>query len=281
MEPVVVAPGAGEIVQDADGKRVALVVGRPELVAVINEYAPGARGPEVHVHREHIDSFFVLEGALAFVLGAKETTVPAGGWIALPPGVAHAFEAPAGARFLNLHARGSGFDAFLRAGADGDPEDVDQWPVPADGGRPATDAIVLRPGDEAEAISLGGSAARFLLEQDDLSLTALDLAPGFPGPVPHRHARMTDSFLVLGGRPAFRVGEARLDPEPGTWLSVPPGNVHTFWNDSSEPAQMLNAMAPGGLEQYLKEVAAAARPDAPPDPAAMAEIASRYDFAPA
>ena len=43
---------------------------------------------------------------------------------------------------------------------------------------------------------------------------------------------------------------------------------------------MLNLMAPGGFEQYLKELAAAAAPGELPDPAVMAEIASRYDFEP-
>jgi hypothetical protein len=39
-------------------------------------------------------------------------------------------------------------------------------------------------------------------------------------------------------------------------------------------------MAPGGFEQYLKEFAAGSRPGEAPDPAVMAEIASRYDFVP-
>ena len=39
-------------------------------------------------------------------------------------------------------------------------------------------------------------------------------------------------------------------------------------------------MAPGGFEQYLKEVAATSAPGEAPDPATMAEIASRYDFVP-
>ena len=52
-------------------------------------------------------------------------------------------------------------------------------------------------------------------------------------------------------------------------------------NPRRETVRMLNLMAPGGFEQYLKEVAAAARPGEPPDAQAMAKIASRYDFHPA
>ncbi len=53
---------------------------------------------------------------------------------------------------------------------------------------------------------------------------------------------------------------------------MPSGNVHTFLNRSDGMVRILNLMAPGGFEQFLKEVARGA---------AMAEIASRYDFHPA
>jgi hypothetical protein len=40
---------------------------------------------------------------------------------------------------------------------------------------------------------------------------------------------------------------------------------------------VLNVQSPGGLEQYLKEVAAEG---GVPDPARMAELAAKYDFVP-
>jgi hypothetical protein len=61
---------------------------------------------------------------------------------------------------------------------------------------------------------------------------------------------------------------------------MPPGTVHSFANRSDGVVRALNLMAPGGFEKYLKEFAAVSRPGEPPDPAAMAEIASRYDFVP-
>jgi len=61
---------------------------------------------------------------------------------------------------------------------------------------------------------------------------------------------------------------------------MPPGTMHSFANRSDGLVRALNLMAPGGFEQYLKELAAAAPPGELPDPAVMAEIASRYDFEP-
>jgi hypothetical protein len=61
---------------------------------------------------------------------------------------------------------------------------------------------------------------------------------------------------------------------------VSPGTVHGFANPLDIPARFLDVHAPGGFERYFREVAAALG-DGPPDPAAMAEIASRYDTRPA
>lgn len=139
--------------------------------------------------------------------------------------------------------------------------------------------------EEGEMISLGPTRTRFLAQQSDteqLSVTDSVLAPGFPGPVPHRHEHTFDVFFVVEGTVTFRLeGETRELPA-GSFVLVPPGNVHTFANPSDKPARLLNIMAPAGLEQYLKEVAAAAaKSGRPPDPREMAGIAARYDFQPA
>ena len=114
-----------------------------------------------------------------------------------------------------------------------------------------------------------------------LTLSENRLAPGFPGPVPHRHESFVDSFYVLEGTAALRLGEDTVEAEPGAFALAAPGTVHTFSNPGDEPVRLLNLMAPAGLEQYLKEVAASLRPGERPDPAKMAEIASRHDFHPA
>jgi quercetin dioxygenase-like cupin family protein len=46
-----------------------------------------------HVHHDHTDAFYVLEGELIFEIGreAKTITVSSGGFVAAPPEVAHSF----------------------------------------------------------------------------------------------------------------------------------------------------------------------------------------------
>jgi quercetin dioxygenase-like cupin family protein len=142
-----------------------------------------------------------------------------------------------------------------------------------------TRPIVRLPG-EGETAALGASTVRFLAQQGDtdaLAVTEAVLAPGFPGPRPHSHEHTYDCFYVLEGDVRFLLAGEELAAPAGTFVLVPPGVVHSFSNPGHEPARILNLHHPSGLEQYLKE--AAELPAA--DPAAMAEIARRYDFTPA
>ncbi len=261
-----------------------------ELLDVFHTaYAPGETGPRPHVHRRHADAFYVLEGELVFALGAERERVhaPAGTLMIAPAGVVHGFdnEGAYDARALNIHAPAMAFAESLRARRDPstyDPSRFDSFGPPEDGGRPAADAI-LRGSGEGDAVELGGSRALFKAEGGDgdgtFSLTEVTLAPGFTGPVRHHHETFVDSFYVLEGNVAVRLGDRTVEAPAGSYAFVPPGNVHTFSNPGNEPVRLLNVMAPGGFEQYLKDVAHALPPDGGrPDPHTMAEIASRYDF---
>ncbi|HWH14630.1 MAG TPA: cupin domain-containing protein, partial [Miltoncostaeaceae bacterium] len=138
-------------------------------------------------------------------------------------------------------------------------------------------AVIREPG-EAERLALGPTAVGFLVTADDtggaFALPEATLAPGVPGPVLHRDARMHDVFVVLEGVVRFRVGDEERDLGAGGVVVVPPGVAHTFANPHTEPARFLNMFLPGGLEGYLREAVAAGAAD----PGRMAEIAARYDF---
>ena len=288
MSAVVTPPGEGEVIYQRPEGAIHLLAGTERVVLSEIRLAPGNDGPAAHVHETHSDAFYVLDGELTVRLGDEELELAAGGFVAIPPGVVHTVRnaSDADVLMLNVHAPGAGFDSYLRAGRDRDRaarDAFDQHEPPADGGRPATDARVVPPGD-GETLALGPTRSVFKATGDDgdghFSLSEGTLAPGFPGPVPHVHRTFADSFYVLEGTLTMRVGAETVAAEAGTCAVVPPGVVHTFSNPSNAPVRILNLMAPGGFERYLREVVATMSPDAPPDPAVMAEIASRYDFEP-
>jgi len=287
---VLLRPGEGETITERAERSVVIKAAHELMDLTESRYAPGEEGPGPHVHRQHADVFYVLEGELVFRLGpdGRRIEAPAGTLVLVPQNVIHSFanEGRAEARYLNAHAPSMGFAESLRVRRDGrryDAGDFDSFDPPADGGRPVADAVVRAPGDGDE-LAAGPSRAVFKAEVADgdgtLSLTETALAPGFPGPLPHRHARMIDSFYVVEGTLAVTVEGAEHRLGPGSYAFVPPGVAHTFSNPGEEPVRMLNLQAPGGLEQYLKELGKVLKPGEPPDPAVMAEIASRYDFAP-
>jgi mannose-6-phosphate isomerase-like protein (cupin superfamily) len=132
---------AAETVTDEPGSFVQIKADRSELVVTESLYGPGQSGPGPHVHREHSDCFYVLEGELVFEVGGERAVVSAGGFVLVPPEVVHTFrnEGPASARFLNAHAPGCRFADHLR----GEDVDFDTHDPPDHAGRPASDAIVV------------------------------------------------------------------------------------------------------------------------------------------
>jgi quercetin dioxygenase-like cupin family protein len=141
-------------------------------------------------------------------------------------------------------------------------------------------AIVLEPG-EGERLALGATTAVYKASGGDadgrLAVAETILAPGFPGPVLHRHREMHDLFFVLEGVVRFRLGAETRDLGTGGFVLVPPGVAHAFSNPHPEPARLLNIFTPSGLEGYLREVVARGVVD----PGEMARIAAQYDFEPA
>jgi mannose-6-phosphate isomerase-like protein (cupin superfamily) len=135
---------------------------------------------------------------------------------------------------------------------------------------------------EGEFYDTGALRFRLLTQSPDqpLAIAESTVPPGFPGPVRHRHARMTDIFYVLEGELAFDLGGEWRILGPGSFVLVPPGVVHTFANRGSVPARFLNIYQPAGLEQYLKEAVKRMAEGHPWSPDEMAKIASQYDFEP-
>ncbi|MFF1902709.1 cupin domain-containing protein [Kitasatospora sp. NPDC058218] len=114
-------PGAGAalVVRAADAEFVALAAGSAfHLLADGDAAAPagapaagafaaafganrlvlaeGADGARPHVHARSSELFYVLGGAVEFLLGDWPTAVTAGGLVVVPPGLPHAFGAAPG-----------------------------------------------------------------------------------------------------------------------------------------------------------------------------------------
>jgi quercetin dioxygenase-like cupin family protein len=108
-------PGGGERLV-ANNRVATIKVGRDELALIEFALEPGFDGPSAHSHDDHVDSFYVLEGEVDFLVGDEWMRLPAGSFVAAPIGVTHAFATHDGqrARVLNIHAPSTGFHERLR-----------------------------------------------------------------------------------------------------------------------------------------------------------------------
>ena len=152
MDAEILGPGEGERTADRTQRTVTIKADRDEFVLTWSRYEPGQTGPDLHVHREHDDCFYVLDGELEFMLGpgAHPVRGGAGTFVLVPPLVVHTFrnDSATTAHFLNLHAPGCGFAGYLRALRDGrrkEAERFDSYDPPADGGRSPDDVVIGEP----------------------------------------------------------------------------------------------------------------------------------------
>jgi quercetin dioxygenase-like cupin family protein len=212
---------------------------RPELLMSESQRSAGDGGVAPHVHREHADAFFVLEGEMDFHVAGETVRASAGWFVLSPAGVVHGF-GPGTARMLNFHAPGA---PYVGRG--------DTYEPPEDGGK--DEGIVVPPG-EGERLVGDKRVAYIKATLPALTLSVFELEPGFEGPQPHQHEDHVDSFYVLEGDVEFVLGDEPVRAGPGTFFAAPPGIVHTFTNSGPGGARLLNMHSPdAGFAGFLRK----------------------------
>ncbi len=95
--------------------RVASTEG-PDRTCMIEHWMPCGEAPPLHVHLNEDEIFFVLEGAMRFLLDGAERTAGPGETVFVPKGARHCFRvvSPGGARCLTV-TRGGDFEGLVRA----------------------------------------------------------------------------------------------------------------------------------------------------------------------
>jgi quercetin dioxygenase-like cupin family protein len=242
---VVVERGAGEIVGDSPERRVEILSDCDELHATWTRFGPRREGADLHVHHEHTDLFYVLDGELALRLGAGSVApLPSGTLARVPPNVVHGFRnaADADVRYLNFHAPGRGFADYVRALRDGHPFAYDQHDPPADGGRASAEASI----GAAEVVAdRPGLRVALLADAETIAIAEVASDAGGPSPPAHVHRRHVESFYVLEGEMTFTAAGRELRAVAGTWVQVPAGVPHTFALTGDGPVRFLDVHTPG------------------------------------
>ena len=121
-----------------------------------------------------------------------------------------------------------------------------------------------------------------------------DVAPGFDVGA-HLHEDAEEVFYILEGEldllafqpnanagSDWRTWESQTGATvfrggPGSFMLVPAGCPHAFFNPRSEPARMLFLVSPAGHETYLQELTELLS-EGPPDQTQIAALRLRHDI---
>ncbi len=144
-------------------------------------------------------------------------------------------------------------------------------------------ALVLLPG-EGKALQIGGGGLGvvFKLFGTDtggrFAVVEHPLAPGILGGPSHIHHKEDEASYVLEGEIMVQIGDQLIQAPAGTLIFKPKGIPHTFWNQGSAPARILEIISPAGFEKYFEELAELVAPGGPPDIPRLLVLAQKYDL---
>jgi quercetin dioxygenase-like cupin family protein len=136
--------------------------------------------------------------------------------------------------------------------------------------------------DAATRDLMGGSiAVRLRATQTGGRLGMIEnvLPAGFASLPLHVHPAFDETFYLLEGELAFRVGDDVITARPGTLVYAPGDVAHTFAELTGEQAaRFLLWVTPGGHETYFEELADAgeASPSGFPDAEHLGALMAKH-----
>ena len=97
---IFVGPDEGKALPNPVGGRMVVKVRDEDTAGAYSMYdntiPPGSPGPRPHIHRDHEEAFYVLEGELTVRVGPRTILAPAGSFVVVPRGVVHRPSKPGG-----------------------------------------------------------------------------------------------------------------------------------------------------------------------------------------
>lgn len=245
---VIVPIAEGEPLVRSAEREGSILLARKQITITHARYAAGQQVARPHIHHHHTDAFYVLEGELTFEVGreAKTITVAAGGFLAAPPEVAHSFRTDGDrpARWLTIHAHDGGFAAFMRGLRDGTEIEWDFSPVPADGGLPASEAIVS-PNLADKRREAESQPRRLRCALPDLHVADWQLRGRQASDLRLRdQGSQIDTFLILDGAVDATLAGATRTLGPGTLISLPHTLKCTLHRRGPGPLRILSLHTP-------------------------------------
>ena len=135
------------------------------------------------------------------------------------------------------------------------------YPDPSYHGEAGEVSAVHTPGDGPPDLKTSArTSVRYLATGDStgrrFGLYRWSCEPNTPGPNPHFHRTMSESFFVLDGTLRIYDGDRWAKAGAGDFLYVPEGGIHAFENAFDQPMSMLILFSPGAPREAYFEAGA-------------------------
>ncbi len=135
-------------------------------------------------------------------------------------------------------------------------------------------------GTERRVLDLGGGVGAVIRVRSEQTSGRLAVVehPIQPGGLiePHTHALEDEWTYVLSGTVGVQVGGETTRLPAGDQIFKPRCIEHAVWNPAGEPALVLEAILPGGFEQFFEEASQLVTADGAFDEEEFVRLAERY-----
>jgi len=274
---------AGQGLRYAFGNHLACVIARPEDVGqpmsgAILSGAKSAAFP-LHRHPQSHEAWFVLEGVISLVLADKTYTLTPGCYVNIPAGTPHGFTyREHRSRILTWTFGGGAHGLYATLGWQyagtvyNETSEAPDWGKLTDA--VGTELVPESPVSDGKPLAVAPDAAvpfvlgpyegeRMLAAEQLYTLLGLQshsggtfislLTEGPMGPeIPrHFHNKVTETFFCIKGALKMFVNDGYLTLEPGDFLHIPPGAVHSF-QIVRDDTRFLGFVTPGLFENFFR-----------------------------
>jgi mannose-6-phosphate isomerase-like protein (cupin superfamily) len=139
------------------------------------------------------------------------------------------------------------------------------------------------PPGAGEAYWVGGEPITFKVRGAQtggaVALVENEVQPGY-GPPPHLHLHENEAFYVVAGEFKFTLGDRTVEAPPGSLLTVPQGQLHTFRNVGAAPGRLVAMIWPAvAFEGFVQEVGTREPATGPPDLEKLLAAAAKFGIA--
>jgi mannose-6-phosphate isomerase-like protein (cupin superfamily) len=109
-------------------------------------------------------------------------------------------------------------------------------------------------------------------------LVETTVLPSPSGPPPHIHRNEDEAFYIVEGNLSLQIEQEVVEAAAGSFVFVPRGTLHRFFNPGTTLARALFIFSPPGFEKFFEEVSqvAPAREDVDMD--SIIAVAKRFDM---